>query len=245
MNFAFVISFLAGISTLLGVIPLFIKFKNTNKVIGCSLSFASGVMISVSLLDLIPTSIIGLNRFFYPLLSIALVILFLTIGIIISTFINKVLPSNYDNKLYKVGIFSMIAIILHNIPEGIATFLTTSNNTKLGISLALAIALHNIPEGISISVPIYFSKNSKILAICYTFISGISEFFGAVIAFAFLKNININYFLNFLYSIIAGIMILLSIEELLPNAYNYCKGKYIIIFFIIGFLLMGIVHFVI
>ena len=89
----------------------------------------------------------------------------MAIGVIVSLLINKYLPSDFekakDSKLYKIGIFSMLAIILHNIPEGIATFLTTNANAKLGITLAIAIALHNIPEGISISVPLYFGTGSK------------------------------------------------------------------------------------
>ena len=81
----------------------------------------------------------------------------------------------------------MIAMIIHNIPEGIATFITTNNDITLGISLAIAIALHNIPEGISIALPIYYSTNKKKKAIFYTLISGISEPFGAILAFLFLK----------------------------------------------------------
>ena len=82
----------------------------------------------------------------------------------------------------------MIAIILHNLPEGIATFVATSSDVKLGLSLAIAIAMHNIPEGISISVPIYYSTGSKKRAIFYTLVSALSEPLGALLAFIFLKN---------------------------------------------------------
>ena len=138
----------------------------------------------------------------------------------------------------------MLAIILHNIPEGIATFLTTNANAKLGITLAIAIALHNIPKGISISVPLYFGTGSKTKAILYTFISGISEFFGSILAYLFLKNIAPDIFINLLYALIAGIMISISIEELILNANKYSKKAVVIKYILIGIIFMGIVHFI-
>ena len=121
MNFAFLVSFLASISTLLGAAVLFIEYKDKNKLISKSLSFASGVMIAVSILDLIPSSVIGLSKNFYIFPSTLLTLSFMVIGIIVSLLINKYLPSDFekvkDSKLYKIGIFSMLAIILHNIPE--------------------------------------------------------------------------------------------------------------------------------
>ena len=257
MNFAFLVSFLASISTLLGAAVLFIEYKDKNKLISKSLSFASGVMIAVSVLDLIPSSVIGLSKNFYIFPSTLLTLSFMAIGVIVSLLINKYLPSDFekanaerkhqadgDSKLYKIGIFSMLAIILHNIPEGIATFLTTNANAKLGITLAIAIALHNIPEGISISVPLYFGTGSKTKAILYTFISGISEFFGSILAYLFLKNIASDIFINLLYALIAGIMISLSIEELIPNANKYSKKAVVIKYILIGIIFMGIVHFI-
>lgn len=248
MNFAFLVSFLASISTLLGASVLFIDYRDKNKLISKSLSFASGVMISVSILDLIPSAVLGLNKNLYLFSSFLLTLSFMSIGIILSLIINKYLPTDFekvkDSKLYKIGIFSMLAIILHNIPEGIATFLTTNSNAKLGITLAIAIALHNIPEGISISVPLYFGTGSKRKAILYTFISGISEFFGSIIAYLFLKNIASDMFINLLYALIAGIMISLSIEELIPNANKYSEKTVVIKYILIGIAFMGIVHFI-
>ena len=246
MKFAFIISFLAGISTVFGSTVLFFKHTDKNKVIGNCLGFASGVMITVSLSDLIPSTIIGLSKTIEIVPSILISAIFIVIGIILSTMIHKCLP-NYENqkdgKLYKLGIFSMFVIIMHNIPEGIATFLTATGDIKLGISLAVAIALHNIPEGISISVPIYFSTHSKIKAILYTFISGISEFFGAIIAFLFLSGLQCTIFLDLLYSLIAGIMISLVVDELPPNAFNYSRKLNIIFDLLVGMLFMLIIHF--
>ena len=91
-------------------------------------------------------------------------------GIILSMIIDKKMPAQ-QNHLKRVGLIAMLAIILHNIPEGIATYLTSSTNTKLGITLTIAIALHNIPEGISISIPIYYATKNKGHAFLYTLIS--------------------------------------------------------------------------
>ena len=138
----------------------------------------------------------------------------------------------------------MLAIILHNIPEGIATFMTISTNIKIGLSLSIAIALHNIPEGISISMPIYSSTKSKSKAISYTFISALSEPFGAIIAFLFLKDIMNNLLMGMLLAMIAGIMLHISFYELLPESLSYNNKKLSILFFIIGVLFMSINHFI-
>ena len=143
-----------------------------------------------------------------------------------------------DKSLFKVGIISMIAIILHNIPEGIATFVATNSSVSLGITLALAIAMHNIPEGISISVPLYYSTGSKKRAIMYTLISALSEPFGALLAYLFLKDIMNDIILGILFSIIAGIMLQISFCELIPTTKKYNNKKTAIIFFILGVIFM-------
>ena len=137
----------------------------------------------------------------------------------------------------------MLAIIIHNIPEGIATFMAGCSDSKLGITLTLAIALHNIPEGISISVPIYYATKSKKKALLYTFISGLSELFGAVITSLFLKPFINDVTMGCLFSVIAGIMINISIYELLPSSFKYNKLKSSILFLMIGmcFMLISII----
>lgn len=236
----FLLTTLAGISTLIGALVIFIKRKNDNIIIS-SLAFAGSVMVMVSISDLIPESynLIIKNHSLFE--TIILILLFINVGIIISMLIDKYLPSN-ENKLYRVGIVSMIAIILHNIPEGIATFVTSSSNIGLGITLTLAIAAHNIPEGITIALPIYYSTNSKLKAILYTFISGLSELFGAIIAFLFLKPIVNDTNLGVLFAIIAGIMIHIASYELFPTSFKYKKNILSIISIIIGFLFILMTH---
>lgn len=242
---AFLLTTLAGLSTMLGTIPIFIKLKNEQKIIAGSLSFAAGVMICVSVTDLIPESIYMLKNYYNGITIILLVFLLLMIGIIFSSLIDKILPTKTKEiPLYKIGIISMIAIILHNLPEGIATFISTTKDTSLGISLAIAIALHNIPEGISISVPIYYATKKKTKSLLYTFISALSEPLGALVTYLFLLPFINDIILGLLFSFIAGIMIKISITELLPTASNY-KYNYITkLFFIIGIIFMLLKFFI-
>ena len=244
--YAFILSFLAGISTLIGALLIYFDKHKGNKIITISLSFAAGVMICVSLIDLLPNSyrmILNTSNIFPRTI---LTLIFMIIGIIISMMIDKYLPDTKENtnnnELYKIGIISMIAIIMHNIPEGIATFITSSNNIKLGITLTIAIALHNIPEGISIAIPIYHSTNNKIKALLYAFISGISEVLGSIIAYLFLSPFITDNIMAYLYAIIAGIMIHISIYELIPTAYSNSSFKCLLKYLLLGFTIMILSH---
>lgn len=238
ISMAFFLTTLAGLSTMIGIIPIFIKITNKDKIIASSLAFASGVMLCVSITDLIPESITMLNNYFNGFLVVILSFIFVVIGIIISSLIDKYLPTNNKESLYRVGIISMLAIILHNLPEGIATFISTTKDTSLGISLATSIALHNIPEGISISVPIYYSTKSKTKACLYTFISALSEPLGAIITYLFLLPFVNDILLGLLFSLIAGIMLQISLTELLPESNSYKYPKLTNTFFLIGIIFM-------
>ena len=152
-------------------------------------------------------------------------------GIVLSSFISKYIDNNnysVNSNLYKVGLISMLAIIIHNIPEGIVTFISTTKNINLGISLGIAIALHNIPEGISISVPIYYSTKSLLKSVGYTFIS----------AYLFLARFINDVILGMIFSLIAGIMIQITFNSLLPTSVNYKKKKLTTFFFLIGIIFM-------
>ena len=238
ISMAFLLTTLAGLSTMLGVVPIFIKLKNKDKIIASSLAFASGVMLCVSITDLIPESITMLTNYYNGLWVVILSFIFVVLGIIISSLIDKYLPTNNKENLYRVGIISMLAIIFHNIPEGIATFISTTKDTSLGISLATSIALHNIPEGISISVPIYYSTKSKSKAILYTFISALSEPIGAIITYLFLLPFINDILLGLLFSLIAGIMLQISLTELLPESISYKYPNLTKTFFITGIIFM-------
>lgn len=236
--YSFILTTIAGLSTLLGTIIIFINKKKSNKIIIGALSFAAGVMLTVSVTDLIPESIQLLSKTFKIFPTIIIMLIFIIIGIIISTTIDKYIPQKREGELYKIGIISMLAIIIHNIPEGIATFLSTENNLKLGLSLAIAIALHNIPEGISISVPIYYATGNKLKAFIYTLISGLSEPIGAIIAYFFLKDIVNDTIMGTIMAIIAGIMIQISCYELIPTSLKYKNKKLTTILLLIGMIFM-------
>lgn len=241
--YSFLLTFIAGFSTMIGTILIFFKVK-TNRVVVASLAFASGVMLTVSILDLIPEAITLLN--YKSIIEILLITIFMVFGATLTRIIDKCMPNIENNSkkgLYRVGIISMFAIIMHNIPEGIATFMTTSTNLSLGLSLTIAIALHNIPEGISIAVPIYYSTGNRLKALFYTFISAISEPFGALLAFLFLKPLMNNFIMGILMALIAGIMSYISFFELLPKSLSYHNKKLTSLFFIIGVLFMIINHF--
>ena len=225
---------------MIGYLFIYIK-DSTNKILVRSLAFASGVMLLISVVDLIPNSFSLISNRYFILPAILLCAIFVVGGIVMSMLIDKYLPDNSynDSSLYRVGFVSMLAIFLHNVPEGIATFLASNHDVTLGITLAISIALHNIPEGISVSVPIYYSTGSKKKAFLYTMISGMSEFFGAIFASIFLLNFSNDFFMGCLYSLIAGIMIHISVYELLPASLKYKRILETIIFFVIGILFMG------
>ena len=236
---ALTLSLIAGLSTIIG--SIFIFFKKNKNVLLNSFAFAAGVMITVSLIDLIPESFSYLSTYYYPFPALLFVLICFVIGILISSFIDYYIPEN--NPIYKIGIISLIAIIMHNIPEGIATFMTTSTNLSLGLSLTIAIALHNIPEGISIAVPIYYSTGNRKKALFYTFVSAISEPFGALLAFLFLKPFMNNLVMGLLMAMIAGIMSYISFFELLPKSLSYKNKSLSYIFLVIGIIFMAINHF--
>ncbi len=245
--YAFLLSFIAGLSTLLGAIPIFFKMKRKEKIIVASLSFAAGVMSCVSITDLIPESYHLIQKIFLPFPSLLLLLIFFSIGVLISIFIDKLFPQKTSHQtkqmsLYRLGIISMIAIIAHNLPEGIATFLSSQSNSKLGLMLTIAIALHNIPEGISIAIPIFYSTNCKAKAFLYTLLSGLSEPLGAVLAFLFLSPIVTPLMMGFLLAIIAGIMLHISFYELLQESLSYQIKRATSFFFIIGILFMYLSH---
>ena len=233
MLYPFILTLIASFSTLIGIIPIFIKFKNEYKLISNACFFASGVMLSLSILDLIPESLKYLNQSYTINIVLIITIIFIIIGIFISYIIDKIIDKINNNNLYKVGLLSMIALIIHNIPEGIITYIISSKDIILGLSICISIAIHNIPEGISISIPIYYSTKSKIKAILYTLLSSVSELFGAFITYIFLSKYINNTIIGIILNITSGIMIYISINKLIPTANNY-QNKYSKIFFIIG-----------
>lgn len=245
---ALLLTVLAGFSTGIGsAIAYFIK-KPKMIYLSFFLGFSAGVMVYVSFVELLPTAvervgeISGLAAFFLGVLFIGL------IDMVIPKEKN---PHDYklssedvgvqkDPVLMRAGVFTAVAIGIHNFPEGLATFGAALSNTKLGMIIALAIAIHNIPEGISVSVPIFYATGDRKKAFVYSFVSGIAEPVGAVIGFLILLPFLSENVLVLLLGFVAGIMVYISLDELLPIAHGYGHGHMVIAGIILGMFIMAV-----
>lgn len=143
-------------------------------------------------------------------------------------------------KVARVGLLAALAITAHNLPEGLATFFATLDNPVIGAPLAFAIAVHNIPEGVSIAIPIYYATGSKLKAVLATVASGLAEPLGAVIGYAVLANYLTDFVFGAVFGVIAGAMVFLAMDELLPAARNYAKGHETVYGIVIGMAAMAL-----
>lgn len=246
--FALLLTILAGLSTGIGsAIAYFIK-KPKVIYLSISLGFSAGVMVYVSFVELLPTALANIGQFWGV---IAFFIGILVIGIIDIFIPEETNPHHFSKivkntssqtnvKLMRTGIFTALAISIHNFPEGLATFGTALTNVKLGLMIAIAIAIHNIPEGISVSMPIYYATNNKNKAFVYSFLSGIAEPIGAIIGFVLLMPFLSEILLSSLLAFVAGIMVYISIDELLPMAHQYGHNHTVILGFVLGMFIMAI-----
>lgn len=229
--YALLLSIIAGMATLIGALIVICTKSDNKKFISAALGFASGVMISVAMLELYSSSYelitIDTNAIWGPILSTICLALGMLITFLINHFVqdeNKSLDNlNHSpkNKMLSVGMISMLAIALHNFPEGIATFMSSYGNVTLGVSITIAIALHNIPEGITVALPIYLSTNSKKKAFLYTFLSGVTEPIGALLAYFILRFFLTDLMLGSIFGIVAGIMIYIAVDDLIPSSRKY------------------------
>lgn len=234
---AFVLSSLAGLSTMLGCLGILIPVKKKDEFITFSLSLSLSVMLMISIFDLIPSSLPNLGNSIIS--SLTYFIIFFLIGVILTNTLNKLVEKQKkSSNLYKLGILSFIVLVMHNLPEGILTFMSTYQDFKLGLSLCLAITLHNIPEGISIAVPIYYATGNIKEAIKCTFLSALAEPLGALLAFILFKNIITEGMISMFLILVAGIMITLSINKMLPEALEYNKKKPLYIGFLLGIIIV-------
>lgn len=237
---ALLLSTIAGLSTLLGSFIILFKInkKDINNFISFCLSFSISIMIGISITELLPESLINIFLNYKYYVAIPITLLSLLLGYYLIGVTNHYI--NNKDSLYKLGILTMIALMIHNLPEGIATFMGSIKDSTLGIKLTIAIMLHNIPEGISIAVPIYYSTNSKSKAFLYTLLSGLAEPCGALLTYLILGNYITDLSLNIVLLLVSNIMITLAIEELFPKALSYNKSNYMIYGFISGIILIAI-----
>jgi ZIP family zinc transporter len=178
-------------------------------------------------------------------------------GILLIAMIDKLVPS-FENphearspeelspeearahSLYRMGILSALAIAIHNFPEGLATFTSTLRDPSLGIPVAIAIAIHNIPEGIAVSVPIFYATRNKAKAFRLSFLSGLSEPVGAAVGFGLFAAFFNDAVFGILFGAVAGIMVFISLDELLPTAEKYGEHHIAIYGVIIGMAVMAL-----
>lgn len=243
---ALLVSTIAGLSTMLGAFVIFFKCKeqNIHKFITASLAFSLAIMIGISITDLIPESTYIILSSYGIGKGIVVSVITFIIGIILIKYLHKLMDKTEQaNDLYKLGILNMLALILHNFPEGIATFMSSYKDIELGLKLGLAIAFHNIPEGISIAVPIYYATKSKKNALFKTFLSGIAEPIGAILAYIFLSKYITDTFISMILLLVGGIMITLAIEVIYPKARKFNLNKYLYLGLFVGTILILINYF--
>ncbi|HHY28820.1 MAG TPA: zinc transporter ZupT [Desulfitobacterium dehalogenans] len=248
---ALLLSFIAGMATLLGALIIFITKSKNEKILSASLGFAAGVMLSVSFLDLWTQSQQSLILYMGQKRGLVLSVAFLLCGILFALGIDHFVPHEEpapDEKdkphqnLYRVGFVSMLAIMFHNFPEGIATFSAGYEDLTMGISIAVAISMHNIPEGITVAMPIYFATGKKKDAFKYTFLSGMAEPLGALLAFLVLRPFINGFNLGAIFAIVAGIMIYIAIEELIPSSRQYGHPRLALFATFAGIIIMPLSH---
>jgi ZIP family zinc transporter len=236
---AFLLTTLAGLSTGIGSAIAFLA-RHTNKKLLClSLGFSAGVMIYVSMIELLGTARVSLTTELGSATGGWVVLISFFGGMIVVAGIDRLVPS-YENphelhmleemsdearerdpRLLRMGVLSALAITVHNFPEGMATFAATLKDPALGVSIAVAIAIHNIPEGIAVSVPIFYATGDRKKAFSWSFLSGLAEPAGAVISYLILAPFLSETVFGVLFAAVAGIMVFISFDELLPAAEEY------------------------
>lgn len=248
---ALLLSSAAGLSTLLGALVILFIRKRSEKLVTASLGFAGGVMLSVSFMDMLPEAIKMLGKTVDPKLSVILSVVFLIVGLLCAVAIDLFVPHSDHGEgggerehqnLFRVGVVSMAAIALHNLPEGIATFMAGYDNAQLGFTIAIAIAAHNIPEGITVAMPIFFATGDRKKAFRFAFLSGITEPIGALLVFLLLQPFISSFVLGIVFAIVAGIMIYISIEELIPSSRQYGHARLALFSAFAGICLMPLTH---
>ncbi len=222
--FPITLTFFAGIATAIGsLIAFFIRdFKKSY--LQFSLGLSAGVMIYVSFVELLDKSIksvgfLKANTAFFAGIVFIMLIDFLIPHEYIEEHVLKGKDSG-SKKLMSAGLLTALGIAIHNFPEGLAVFMSSIGDLRLGLALAFAIAIHNIPEGIAISMPIYYATKSRKKAFWLSFLSGITEPIGALIGALILFPFLSTQFLSLLLAFVAGIMVFISFDELLPLCYE-------------------------
>lgn len=268
--FAFGLTLFAGLSTGIGSTMAFYTKRTNKKFLSVALGFSAGVMIYVSFVEILPKAVDSLSVVMTGNDGYWTATAAFFGGIFIIALIDKLVPSyenphelhdvddmlnankklvggghqlkksGEDSELMRMGLFSALAIGIHNFPEGMATFIGALEDPALGVSIAIAIAIHNIPEGIAVSVPIYFATGDKKKAFKWSFLSGLSEPVGAIFAYLVFLQFANDMIFGLVFASVAGIMVYISLDELLPTAEKYGEHHLAIYGLIAGMAVMAL-----
>lgn len=257
--FAFSLTLFAGLSTGIGSGIAFFARRTNTRFLSVSLGFSAGVMVYVSFVEIFFKSREVLSHQMSYASAYGLTVLSFFGGMAFIALIDHLIPS-YENPheirnveelaekpagvansghLMRMGLFTALAIAIHNFPEGIATFTAALTEPSIGVAIAVAIAIHNIPEGIAVSVPVFYATGSRKKAFWHSFLSGLAEPFGALIGYLLLLPILTPVVFGVLFAAVAGIMVFISIDELLPAAHKYGKHHYSVYGFVAGLAVMA------
>ena len=238
--FAFMLTLFAGLSTGIGsALAFFTKTTNT-RFLSVALGFSAGVMIYISMVEIFQKARESLTLVYDEKLGMIYTVLSFFGGIAFIAIIDRLIPSGENpheirkieevndplapknnKKLYRMGLFTALAIAIHNFPEGLATFAAGLTDPAIAISIAVAIAIHNIPEGIAVSVPISYATGNRRKAFMLSFLSGLAEPVGALLGYFILIRIFNETVFGVLFGSVAGIMVFISLDELLPSAREF------------------------
>lgn len=257
--FAFGLTLFAGLSTGVGSALAFFAKKTDTRFLAGALGFSAGVMIYVSTIEIFAKAKLTLEAALGSANGYRTTTLAFFGGMALIALIDQLVPSadnphepkdpvetpreiaaSQDQKLLRMSLFSALAIAIHNFPEGLATFTGALKDPALGISIAAAIAIHNIPEGIAVSVPLYYATGNKAKAFGLSFLSGLSEPLGALIGYLLLLPFFNDVVFGVLFAAVAGIMVFISLDELLPTAEKYGNHHVSIFGLIAGMAVMAL-----
>jgi ZIP family zinc transporter len=263
--FAFSLTLFAGLATGIGSAIAFFAKKTNTKFLSISLGFSAGVMIYVSFVEILVKARTSLSAHLgSDAAGYRMAVLGFFGGMLLIALIDKLVPAlenphevkriedlheeipeqikkeMEDKKLMRMGLFTALAIGIHNFPEGLATFMAGLSDPTIGLSIAFAIAIHNIPEGIAVSVPIYYATGSRKKAFLYSFLSGVTEPIGALVGYFILYNFMSELMFGLVFAGVAGIMVFISFDELLPTAEEYGEHHLTIYGLVAGMVVMAV-----
>jgi len=238
---AIALTLFAGLSTGIGSALAFFTKQTNTRFLSASLGFSAGVMIYVSMIEIFAKAKSALVEALGQAAGAWATVGAFLAGMVLMAAIDRLVPSS-DNpheirrleemtegnrhaaskgRLMRMGMFTAMAIAVHNFPEGLATFASALRDPALGTAVAVAVAIHNIPEGIAVSVPVYFATGDRRRAFRLSFLSGLSEPAGALIGYVLLFRFFNDVVFGVLFAVVAGIMVFISLDELLPTAREY------------------------